>query len=164
MRRSGDILKGIARTEEHRLPELLLFLAYVVMGVDRKSKKGIVRAHLMKGLPMSLTVKELQKQGYRVDVVHRRAFSDGSRLASYYIRENRDNPDFSYKICNVLPRGGDTYVKIVTPAGNSYIGCAFCSPKDSYNKKLGVKIALGRALSEMPVGQEVEHVLPLDKE
>ncbi len=33
---------------------------------------------------------------------------------------------------------------IDSPTGENYRGLAICSKKDNYNKKLGVKIALGR--------------------
>jgi hypothetical protein len=71
------------------------------------------------------TVSDLRKLGYKVFVIHIRFMDmDNSRFA----------------------RGGKTLVEIHTPDG-VINGVAFCSLEDNYNKKIGVKIAIGRALA-----------------
>lgn len=45
--------------------------------------------------------------------------------------------------------GGSTVVEITTPNGVEITGEAVCSTKDSFNKKLGTQIALGRALTSL---------------
>lgn len=78
-----------------------------------------------------MTVHQLRKLGYKVKVWH-------TRNGSYDYLEQFD------------PRGGMTEVEVYDMnAQQSYLGIAQCSDKDNYNKKLGVKIALGRALKKM---------------
>lgn len=76
---------------------------------------------------MDLTVSDLRKNGYKVRVLHYR-IQDHRFLGEYFAK------------------GGETVVQITTPDGD-FEGRAKCSKKDLYNKKLGVKIAIGRALT-----------------
>lgn len=77
------------------------------------------------------TVQELRKAGYKVRVLH---FRDR-------IFKNRmDSSINGYE----SPKGGFTKIIIDSPDGRHYEGEAWCSPKDNYSKKLGVRIALGR--------------------
>jgi hypothetical protein len=47
-------------------------------------------------------------------------------------------------------KGGMTEVEVYDfDAQQSYVGIAVCKGCENYNKKLGVKIALGRALKKM---------------
>lgn len=71
-----------------------------------------------------LTVKELRKNGYKVRVHHHRKVVTST----------------------VAARGGKTVVEVTTPDGVTFIGIARCSRKENFNKKMGVRIALGRAL------------------
>lgn len=71
-----------------------------------------------------LTVSFLRKSGYKVAVRHHRIFnSDGS----------------------TKPKGGMTEVIIDSPHGEHFEGKAKCCDQDNYNKKLGIRIALGRS-------------------
>ena len=80
-----------------------------------------------------LTVQNLRKMGYKVKVWHSRNHTESGGL------------DFA-------PCGGMTEVAVYDMADqNSYFGVARCSLKDQYNRKLGVKIALGRALKQMGI-------------
>ena len=70
-----------------------------------------------------MNVQELRNAGYKVRVLHfRRETFNGFR-----------------------PKGGLTHVIIDSPEGEHFEGIAKCSDKDNYNKKLGVRIALGRS-------------------
>lgn len=69
-----------------------------------------------------MTVKELRQSGYKVAVKH---------------------------VIKTHAQGGFTTVKLRNPEGREVIDAAICSDKDQYNKKLGVKIALGRALKQL---------------
>lgn len=80
------------------------------------------------------TVKQLRQSGYKVRVCHTRHYDNTVKLATGLT-----------KILSA--KGGKTAVQITTPEGKDISGEAFCSKEDSYNKKLGVKIAIGRALS-----------------
>ena len=75
-----------------------------------------------------VTVQDLRNAGYKVRVTHQRQWKDDT---------------FSHKSLNA--KGGFTTVEVRTPLGQELIGNARCSNNDTYNKKLGVRIALGRA-------------------
>lgn len=81
-----------------------------------------------------MTVAELRRSGYKVRVIHIR----NDNPAHYYM--NADPSPYH-------PKGGETVVEITTPDKNNLIGVAVCHPRDNYNKKMGVKIAVGRALT-----------------
>jgi hypothetical protein len=68
---------------------------------------------------MKITVENLRNLGYKVRVLH--------------YRKNE--------------KGGKTVIQVKTPEGIELEGTAVCSRKENYNKKLGVSIALGRALN-----------------
>lgn len=74
-----------------------------------------------------MTVQNLRKDGYKVRVLHHRR--DDNRVLG-----------------GVHPKGGMTVVQITTPDGRELEGRAECSKKDLYNKKLGVRMAIGRAM------------------
>jgi hypothetical protein len=46
-------------------------------------------------------------------------------------------------------KGGQTRIDITTPEGITETGIAKCSQKDSFNRRLGNEIALGRALKAL---------------
>jgi hypothetical protein len=71
------------------------------------------------------TVDDLRNIGYKVRVRHYR---------------NLD------KFNNILPRGGKTVVSITDEHGHTVEGLSRCSSEDGFNKKIGVAIAIGRAL------------------
>lgn len=70
-----------------------------------------------------ICVEELRKGGYKVRVKHfRLTNSDG-----------------------IKSRGGKTVVEVTGPGGETFVGMARCSRNENFNKRLGVRIALGRA-------------------
>lgn len=71
------------------------------------------------------TVDELRHIGYKVRVRHFRHLDNNN---------------------TILPRGGETVVTITDEHGHTVEGISKCSPKDGFNKKVGVAIAIGRAL------------------
>ena len=73
------------------------------------------------------SVKQLRQSGNKVRVFHIRNMKEGI----------------------VDPRGGLTKIEVTLSDGTNLIGEALCSVKDNYNKKTGVKIALGRALKNV---------------
>lgn len=78
-----------------------------------------------------MTVKQLRNMGYKVRVLHYREYIETQSFGG--IREY------------LSPKGGSTQVIIDSPNGEHFIGEAICSKKENYNKKLGVRIALGRS-------------------
>lgn len=102
-----------------------------------------------------MTVKELRARGYKVRVTHWRYCIDRgyfprmivSMCPQYAIKERY----VVEKLGDVLyPMGGETIIEVTHPklgVNNKSLtlkGEAKCSFKDNYDKKLGVKIALGR--------------------
>ncbi len=83
---------------------------------------------------MNLTIDELRSMGFKVRVMHQRKVDQWGL---------------------VKPRGGQTTVELVTPDGTVLVGKAKCSKKDGFNKRLGVSIALGRALTRGCVVDEL---------
>lgn len=82
------------------------------------------------------TVHQLRKNGFNVRVHHNR------ELLSI---QTENGKDYDYN-----PRGGSTMVRVYDPQnGIEAFGHAYCSRKDNYNRKLGVRIALGRALKSL---------------
>jgi hypothetical protein len=81
------------------------------------------------------SIKELRQNGYKVRVHHHRDVTYQQRI------------DGSVAIFS--PKGGRTNIEISTPDGKNYAGSSLCSSQDSWNRKLGNQIALGRAVSQM---------------
>jgi hypothetical protein len=71
-----------------------------------------------------ITVGFLRKSGYKVAVIHQRNYNNQGLKT---------------------PKGGKTSVIIDSPHGEHFEGIAVCCDSDNYNKKLGVRIALGRS-------------------
>jgi hypothetical protein len=79
-----------------------------------------------------MTVQELRNLGYKVRVLH--------------IRNRIYKPRMDTSINGVQsPKGGITHIIIDSPSGEHFEGIARCSEIDNYNKKLGVRIAIGRS-------------------
>jgi hypothetical protein len=82
-------------------------------------------------------VQTLRQNGYRVTVSHIRKDLKTGVFAPRSVIPAQD----------VGPCGGMTYVRITTPEGAEYFACTKCRENENYNKKLGVKMAIGRALN-----------------
>lgn len=88
-----------------------------------------------------LTVADLRRKGYRVDVSHlRRVKGAPGVLTHKWHISNRDM---------IAPKGGATEARIVTPDGKVAHGLVNCYWKDSYNRKEGIHYALKNALSNL---------------
>ena len=83
-----------------------------------------------------MPIEDLKILGYDVEVKHDRMYD-----------QRWDNRRRNY-LNAISPKGGVTKVTVVDTAGIEYYGLAECSPKDNFNRKLGVRIALGRALKK----------------
>ncbi len=108
------------------------------------------------------TVKELLDDGYKVRVCHKRNLfwhllsDEGShvRLGCANRRLFESSSFFKEWSCTwgdaVLACGGRTIVTVDSPDGMMKVsGKSECSLQDNYNKKIGVSIALGRAIKAM---------------
>lgn len=72
------------------------------------------------------SIDDLRNMGYKVKVIHQR---------------NKDSDG------TIMTKGGKTIIFITDQHGNTVESHARCSSLDGFNKKLGVRIAIGRALS-----------------
>ena len=81
-----------------------------------------------------MNVEQLRKSGYKVRVIHSRRGKTMQRMDGGVVQ-------------TLSERGGMTVVQVRTPDGEELEGVALCSSKDNFNCRLGVKIALGRALT-----------------
>ena len=92
---------------------------------------------------MNLTIQELKSRGYSVAVRHLR-----------YPVSSRVKMDFnlypqSKMTVHPSPRGGQTEVSLMSPDGKKAFGVARCNLVDNFNRRLGVRKALGRAWSNI---------------
>lgn len=90
------------------------------------------------------TVEQLRKSNHKIKVHHFRHVKqdDGSVIENVPFTDIQD-------FRKVTGKGGKTEIYVTTPEGKNYKGESFCNPKDSFNYKLAVRIALGR-LVETP--------------
>ena len=87
---------------------------------------------------MKVTIQSLRQAGFKVRVLHTR---------QYEPIVGRISSNFEEK--QLSSKGGYTRIDITTPdKETTVVGIAKCSLKDSFNRKLGNEIALGRALTE----------------
>lgn len=84
-----------------------------------------------------MTVQELRNKGYKVKVLHNRLYR--GRFKWQAVNHNFDG------IIDPDTKGGSTHIIIDSPKGDHFEGVALCSKMDNYDKKLGVRIALGRS-------------------
>lgn len=85
-----------------------------------------------------MTVQELRNKGYKVKVLHNRLYNGRHKwqACGFSTMSGPISPD---------TKGGSTHIIIDSPTGSHYEGIALCSRNDNYDKKLGVRIALGRS-------------------
>lgn len=83
------------------------------------------------------TVESLRKSGSKVRVMHQRYSIDGQLHPIRYFRDN------SFQ--NLLsPKGGRTDIQITTTDGKDYQVQSFCNKVDAFNRKLAIRICMGR--------------------
>ena len=86
-------------------------------------------------------IANLRQNGYKIRVFHNRRYASQSGDIFY--------TGIPIPETTLESKGGLTIVKVITPANETAMGYAKCSDKDPYNKKLGAKIALNRALGSL---------------
>ena len=86
------------------------------------------------------TIEQLRKSNYKVRVIHYRTIQHRSKFVAQ--REIA-----SYE--QIMPKGGKTRIELRSPDGIETFGEAICSNEDTFNRKLGNKIALGRAMDAL---------------
>lgn len=88
-----------------------------------------------------MTVQELRNKGYKVKVLHHRLYNGYHKWQV----GSKTNSNHTNGLISPDTKGGSTHIIIDSPNGSHYEGIALCSKVDNYDKKLGVKIALGRS-------------------
>jgi hypothetical protein len=94
------------------------------------------------------TVANLRKNGFKVKVQHQR-FTSGLSIdgKTRYLEGMQLRPEYELRQMKLSfePKGGFTKVSVTRLADKAeFIGESRCSESDTYNRKLGVSIALGR--------------------
>lgn len=93
------------------------------------------------------TVQQLREQGHKVRVVHYRYTAEGPdefELIPQRVAKERRIP--------ISTHGGQTEVYITTPSNQQLVGVARCNMADQFNRKIALKIAIGRALKGKNLG------------
>lgn len=103
------------------------------------------------------TVELLRQAGYKVRVNHYRFVKHRSEYDTVYsMNHGKSRIEllalFTIKALNlqdqIVSHGGLVDVEVLCPDGVEVVGRSECSAKDWYCNKIGVKIALSRALAE----------------
>ena len=108
------------------------------------------------------TVKQLHQQGFKVGVRHERIEKGETTINECF--DNISELKFSERLEKqmgrietwmvesngemILPWGGKTEVRLSSQNNRTFLGVSNCSILDGYNKKVGLKIALGRAIKQ----------------
>lgn len=109
----------------------------------------------MKGEPGKV-INELRAQGWRVDVQHERPLESktvpgrplGGKLYTEFDRK-KNNQRLHGATYQFLGKGGITTVELRSPNGSIFRGEARVHPNDNFNRRRGLRIALGRALKSV---------------
>jgi hypothetical protein len=92
---------------------------------------------------VQLTIQKLRKAGFKVRVLHERHYEVPPTRMSRMDQSRR-----------LSAKGGYTRIEVSTPNKEiTVVGEAYCSLKDSFNRKLGNSVALGRALAKLEKDQ-----------
>jgi hypothetical protein len=99
----------------------------------------------MKNQKQEYTVANLRQKNFKVRVLQRRYAMDDTKFTTLLPLRDLPGPQRSHK-------AGELLVEVTTPEGIELSGKAVCSKKDSFNRKLALRMALGRALIDYQVG------------
>jgi hypothetical protein len=97
---------------------------------------------------MQLTIKKLRQSGFKVRVIHTRHY------------ETLNQMKLSGPYSRLSGKGGATKIEVTTPDKTITVSAeAKCSLQDSFNRKLGNSIALGRVVSKLAQFEHVRELL-----
>ena len=97
----------------------------------------------------SKIIESLRKSSNKVSIKHARIYKEIWVDASSTCRVLEEQ---------ISPKGGSTVVEIVYPDGRKSTGVANCRNNEPFDKKLGVAIALKRALNTVKDAQKREQI------
>lgn len=95
-----------------------------------------------------MILDKLKSEGYDVRVTHLRRWipkNGGSPVLSTRNQIISADGNMEY----AMATGGETKVEVTSPDGRKASAFAVCSDKDNFNRKIGLNIAVGRALSKL---------------
>lgn len=87
------------------------------------------------------SIHQLRKSNYKCRIIHKRYYE------GYGLLSKREMEDVIFqKHCKsrISPKGGCTLIEITTSTGENFKSEAVCSQKDSFNRRIGLQICLGR--------------------
>jgi hypothetical protein len=87
------------------------------------------------------TIEQLRGEGYKIRVIHFRVLG-ADLIPERELREQN-------RLCEVTNSGGKTIAQVTSPDGRESEGEATVNYKDYFNRKIGAKVALGRALKKL---------------
>lgn len=85
-------------------------------------------------------IAKLRSEGNRVFIRH---------VRNYEERWVKVDEETMKKHTRISPKGGKTLVEISLPNGKVFSGESICQKYIFFNKKMGVEVALGRAVKEL---------------
>ena len=97
------------------------------------------------------SVYELRKAGYKVRVLHQRFVAIRSPMPFTREKQLVLVPQFQINefTTTVSPKGGETRIELTTPDGKAFTAEAKCNPIDHFNRKVAIRICLGRIAKQM---------------
>ena len=108
-----------------------------------------------------MTVQELRQNGFKVQVHYARYLAYVDYDSGRHEPDNGVTPysphkgfvdvgmgKIGYWKEPIFPRGGECEVTVTTPDNQTLVGKSVCSLLDNFDRKLGLKIALGRAFKQ----------------
>jgi hypothetical protein len=97
------------------------------------------------------TIHDLRRAGAKIRVVHyRRLRGDTENWHPVSSLKNKTN---------LSSKGGITEMQVTLPDGRDYSITAKCADVDSFNRKIGIKICLGRLSKVLNEGTELDQVI-----
>src|SRR5574343_1976325 len=102
-----------------------------------------------------VTVKSLREAGHLVSVQHYRSYIIPFQRFILHVKKGHsphsvmNSQGILIQPIKLESSRGETLVKVDLKTGEHYEGITKCSKKDSYNRKAGVRKALGRIISAM---------------
>ena len=91
----------------------------------------------------NITVESLRVAGNKIRIGHKRFITIDNCKGLFFKKKYDNHGNFTN------PRGGQTFIDWTTPENKTYSIIVKCHEKDPYNKKIGVKIGLGRILKQI---------------
>ena len=98
---------------------------------------------------MQQSIKGLRQSGYKVRVLHYRSMGFSTVYKTQPLKLIPNLIVTTKQVTIALPKGGRTVVELRTPCGLEVSGEATCRKNEVYSKKIGVAIALKRALDKV---------------